>query len=111
MKYLLYTILLLGLASCNQGTIDNLEEQIEVLQKENENLKAQNEYLLQVISNYENNLVRQRNSAYQRQQQRDFHQRNAEQHIREAEFWRQNGNDFLYESKMREAQNELNMLK
>ena len=111
MKYLFYTILLLGLASCNQGTINDLEEQIEVLQKENENLKAQNEYLIQIISNYENNLVRQRNSAFQRQQQRDFHQRNAEQNMREAEFWRQNGNDFLYESKMRDAQNELNMLK
>ena len=44
------------------------------------------------------------------QNQREWHQQNAQQHLRTAEFWRQNGNEFLYESSMRNAQQELDMI-
>ena len=50
-------------------------------------------------------------SQYSAQQnQREWHQQNAQQHLRTAEFWRQNGDEFLYESSMRQAQQELDMM-
>lgn len=44
------------------------------------------------------------------QNQRECHQQNAQQHLRTAEFWRHNGNEFLYESSMRNAQQELDVM-
>lgn len=117
MKYLrclTILIVLLGVSSCsNQGKIENLETQVLELEKENKLLKSHIEELEEIISSYESyRAAQRRQAAYQnsQQQQRDWHQQNAQQHLREAEFWRQNGNDFLYESSMRNAQNELNMM-
>lgn len=109
MKYLrclTILIVLLGVSSCNQGKIENLETQVLELEKENKLLKSHIEELEEIISSYESYRAAQNSQ----QQQRDWHQQNAQQHLREAEFWRQNGNDFLYESSMRNAQNELNMM-
>ena len=116
MKYLrclTILIVLLGVSSCNQGKIENLETQVLELEKENKLLKSHIEELEEIISSYESyRAAQRRQAAYQnsQQQQRDWHQQNAQQHLREAEFWRQNDNDFLYESSMRNAQNELNMM-
>ncbi len=109
MKYILFSLIsisVLVLSSCNQGKIDELEYEISKLEKENKALKSHIEELEEVISSYE--LYHSRYTA--QQEQREWHQRNAQQHLQTAEFWRQNGDDFLYESSMRQAQQELNMI-
>ena len=116
MKYIHYlTILItiLGLSSCNQGKIEELENQVLQLKIENTALKSHIKELENAISRFENyRNVQRRQSNYQnnQQRQREWHIRNAQQHMQNAEFWRQNGNDFLYESSMHNAQNELNMI-
>ncbi|MDE5685799.1 MAG: hypothetical protein K2I26_04495 [Paramuribaculum sp.] len=108
MQYLqnyLVALSFLAITSCNQGKIDDLEREISKLEKDNKALKSHIEELENAISNYERNCAEY--SA--RKKQREWHQQNAEQHLRTAEFWRQNGDEFLYESSMRQAQNEINM--
>ena len=76
------------------------------LEKENEALQSHIEELENVIAIYESS-----QAQYSAQEnQRNWHQQNARQHLQTAEFWRKNGNEFLYESSMRNAQQELNMI-
>ena len=111
---------IISLVSCSNERIGELEDQIEqlqrkneVLQKENEDLKLKINYIIEIIYNYENQVSsknRYINNQNIQQQQREWHQQSAQQHMREAEFWRQNGNEFLYENSMRNAQQDLNMM-
>ena len=113
MKYLIYILFGFTLVSCNQSKIDELEKEVQTLKTENNALKNQISEMQDVIIQYENYVNAQCNYSAQiqaQQQQRNFHQQNAQQHLRDAEFWRQNGNEFLYESHMRNAQQELNNL-
>lgn len=109
MKYVAFTLLTLAtlsFTSCNHGKIDKLESKVSQLERENKALKSHIEELENTISLYESY-----SSRYSAQQnQREWHQQNAQQHLRTAEFWRQNGNEFLYESSMRQAQQELDMM-
>lgn len=109
MRYVKYSLLVLSLlafTSCNQDRIDELESEVSKLKKENMALKSHITELENAISIYESY-----NSHYSSlQNQREWHQQNAQQHLRTAEFWRQNGNEFLYESSMRNAQQELDMI-
>lgn len=109
MKYVAFTLLALStlsFTSCNQDKIDDLESEVSKLERENEALKEHIEELENTISMYESY-----SSQYSAQQnQREWHQQNAQQRLRTAEFWRQNGNEFLYESSMRNAQQELDMM-
>lgn len=112
-RYTIYALLLLGLFSCNQGRIEELEDQVSELESENEALKSQIEEMEGIISGLRESSNEQRvvlSSQDALQQQRKWHQEVAEQHLRNAEFWRKNGNDFQYESSIRNAQNELNMM-
>ena len=108
LQSLLLTLSFFGLVSCNQGKIDNLEYEVSKLEKENKALRLHVKELEEIISSYESYRVQYSNQQRQ-QQQREWHQQNAQQHLRTAEFWRQNGNEFLYESCMRQAQQELDM--
>ena len=105
-KYPILAISLLAFSSCNQGKIDELEHEVSKLRKENDALKSHIEELEDVISNYKSYSARYSD----RQNQREWHQQNAQQHLREAEFWRQNGEEFLYESSVRNAQQDLDMM-
>lgn len=105
-RYIPISILLLCLTSCNQGRIDELEYEVSKLEKENEALQSHIEELENVIAIYESS-----QAQYSAQEnQRNWHQQNARQHLQTAEFWRENGNEFLYESSMRNAQQKLNMI-
>lgn len=109
MKYIIKTffaIFLLVFTSCNQSKIENLEYEVSKLEKENATLKSQIEELENVISNYKSYTSRY---SYE-MEQRERHQQNAQEHLRTAEFWRQSGNEFIYESNMRNAQQELDMI-
>lgn len=113
MKHLLFllsTLLVLGLVSCNQGKIEDLENMVSKLENENKALRLHIEELEEVVSSYESHRVQYSNQQRQQQQQREWHQQNAQQHLQTAEFWRQNGNEFLYENSMRQAQQELDMM-
>ena len=103
-------MILVALTSCNQEKIDELENEVSRLEKENNTLKSHieelEEKLEEAISNYESYSTSQRNLRHQR----EWYQQRAQQYLRDAEFWRQNGNEFLYESSMRNAQQELNMI-
>ena len=113
MKYLQYLLLalsFLGLTSCNQGKIDDLENEVSKLEKENKTLRLHVKELEEIISSSESYRTQYSNQQRQQQQQREWHQQNAQQHLRTAEFWRQNGDEFLYESSMRQAQQELDMM-
>lgn len=110
LQYLLSALLFLGVVSCNQGKIDDLENKVSKLEKENKNLRLHVEELEDVISSCESYSVQYSSQQRQQQQQREWHQQNAQQHLQTAEFWRQNGNEFLYESSMRQAQQELDMM-
>lgn len=105
-KYAFIAILLLMATSCNQNKINELEYEVSELEKENEELKSQIKELESVISTYKT--YHSQYSALQ--DEREWHQQNAQQHLRTAEFWRQSGDEFMYESHMRSAQQELNMI-
>lgn len=105
-KYSFICLLMLGSASCNQERIDELEAEVWKLEKQNQALQEHIDELEMVISRYESACA-----EYSAQQsKRDWHKQIAEQHIRTAEFWRQNGNEFMCESHMQNAQNELDMM-
>ncbi len=105
-KYAFIGLLLLCSASCNQERIDELEAEVWKLEKQNQALQEHIDELEMEISGYESACA-----EYSAQQsKRDWHKQIAEQHIRTAEFWRQNGDEFMYESHMRNAQNELDMM-
>lgn len=109
MKYVMVTLLTLSLltfTSCNQSKIDKLELKESQLEYKNKVLKSHIEDLENTISMYENHSRRyssaQQSSMQQssvQQNQREWHKQNAQQHLREAEFWRQNGNDFFMKIK------------
>lgn len=103
---LLFLLVIFGLSSCNQEKIEELENKVMRLKTENKALKSQIEELEKVILNYEN----YRSAQNHEQEQINWHLQNAQQHIRIAEFFRQAGDDFLYESHMRNAQQELEMI-
>lgn len=105
-KYGMTCLILLSLTSCNQDRIDELEYEVSKLEKENKSLQSHIEELENVIAIYENS-----QAQYSAQEsKRNWHQQNAQQHLQSAEFWRENGNEFLYESSMRNAQQELDMI-
>ena len=105
-KYAFVGLLLLCSTSCNQERIDELEAEVWKLEKQNQALQEHIDELEMVISRYESACA-----EYSAQQsKRDWHKQIAEQHIRTAEFWRQSGNEFMYESHMQNAQNELDMI-
>lgn len=109
MKFIQYLLLVssfLGLASCNQSKIDDLEYEVSKLETENAALRSHVEELENIISSYESYRVQYSNQ----QRQREWHQQNAQQHLQTADFWKQNENEFLYESSMRNAQQELDMM-
>ena len=82
MKYLIYILFGFTLVSCNQSKIDELEKEVQTLKTENNALKNQISEMQDVIIQYENYVNAQRNYSVQiqaQQQQRNFHQQNAQQ--------------------------------
>lgn len=115
MKYIILIFLGLMAVSCNKAKIEDLEHQVTILQRENKALKSHIEELNDEISRLNRHHNPQPYYSKQKETelelQRQFHQQNAQQHLRDAEFWRQEGNQFQYESSMRMAQQELDMIK
>ena len=110
-------LMLLTCVSCNKGKIEDLEYEIEKLEHENKVLKSHIEELEKANSNYARQYEEYKYQQSDREQklkrelsEREWHQRKAQQQIQSAEFWKENGNDFLYESSMRQAQQELDMI-
>lgn len=105
-RFILLSLILFSSSSCNQGKIEELEDEVYRLEKENKALKSRIAELEETID------AQNRYSSQQRslQQQRDWHNQQAQQHLRDAEFWKQAGDEFLYESSMRSAQRELDMM-
>lgn len=99
-------IFLVLLSSCNQGRIEELVYEVSKLENENRTLKRQIEEYENTISIYESRF----SQISDQQNQNRWHQDRAAEHMRSAEFWRQSGNDFLYESNMRAAQQEIDMI-
>lgn len=117
MKYLKYTVLVLSflaVTSCNQGRIEELESEVSRLEEENEALKSQIEELENAVPTYggyrSDYSYRQSLQDRFQEDEREWRQQNAQQHLRDAEFWRQAGDEFLYENSMRQAQQELDMM-
>ena len=84
MKYLIYILFGFTLVSCNQSKIDELEKEVQTLKTENNALKNQISEMQDVIIQYENYVNAQRNYSAQiqaQQQQRNFHQQNAQQEL------------------------------
>lgn len=114
MKQLIIFIAVLTLTSCNRSQIESLENEVAALRKENSRQQSLIQDLQSTIEQYENYFNNQRRISQQRaidEHDAQLHRNSAEQHLRTAEFWRQQGNDFLYESSMRNTQSELDMIR
>lgn len=112
-KYIFSAISLLAMTSCNQGKIDELEYEVLKLENEISELENENEALKSYIEELENEISNYKsyNEQYSAQQKQSmWHKQIAQQHLQTAEFWRENGDEFLYESSMRNAQQELDMI-
>lgn len=109
MKYLFYLLIslgLLGLSSCNQDKVKALEHQITSLKAENQSLKSHIKELEGEIYNLKDCISSQNRQL----EQNKWHIQNAQQHLQDAKFWNQNGNNFLFESYIRNAKRELDMI-
>lgn len=105
-KCVLLALPLIAVTACHQDEIDELESEVYQLRKENAALKSHITDLENEIANYDSYM-----SKYSAQQeQRSRHMRNVQTYLNSAEFARQNGNEWLYESEMRNAQSELDMM-
>lgn len=112
-RFIFLSMILFSASSCNQGKIEELQDEVYRLEKENKALKSRIAEFEEIIDAQKRYSSQQRNLQQQRDwhdQQRDWHNQQAQQHLRDAEFWKQAGDEFLYESSMRSAQHELDMM-